>query len=84
LHPGEFAVVVEDREAFSNRYQNATSIWYRAGIDVVGQWSGGLADAGELRRVLLVTTGSKAADLRRGAERPPGRPAIAVGAQPCA
>jgi predicted AAA+ superfamily ATPase len=32
-----------------------------------------LADAGELRRVLLVTTGSKAADLRRGAERLPGR-----------
>lgn len=32
-----------------------------------------LADAGELRRVLVVTTGSKAADLRRGAERLPGR-----------
>ena len=32
-----------------------------------------LLDAGELRRVLLVTTGSKAADLRRGSERLPGR-----------
>lgn len=32
-----------------------------------------LLDAGELRHVLLVTTGSKAADLRHGAERLPGR-----------
>ena len=30
-------------------------------------------DAGELRRVLVVTTGSKATDLRRGSERLPGR-----------
>ncbi len=32
-----------------------------------------LLDAGELRRILLVTTGSKAADLRHGTERLPGR-----------
>ncbi|MBN1962834.1 MAG: ATP-binding protein [Deltaproteobacteria bacterium] len=32
-----------------------------------------LFDAGELKNVLLVTTGSKATDLRRGAERLPGR-----------
>ncbi|MBM4031711.1 MAG: ATP-binding protein [Planctomycetes bacterium] len=32
-----------------------------------------LADAGELRSVLVVTTGSKAADLRHGSERLPGR-----------
>lgn len=32
-----------------------------------------LLDAGELRKVLLVTMGSKAADLRHGAERLPGR-----------
>lgn len=32
-----------------------------------------LADAGRLADVLLVTTGSKATDLRRGAERLPGR-----------
>jgi uncharacterized protein len=32
-----------------------------------------LADTGELRDILLVTTGSKAADLRRGIERLPGR-----------
>ncbi len=32
-----------------------------------------LADAGELKNILLVTTGSKAADLRRGIERLPGR-----------
>ncbi len=30
-------------------------------------------DRGELRQVLVVTTGSRAADLRRGAERLPGR-----------
>jgi len=32
-----------------------------------------LIDAGELRKVLVVTTGSRAADLRRGTERLPGR-----------
>jgi predicted AAA+ superfamily ATPase len=32
-----------------------------------------LIDAGELNRVLLVTTGSKATDLRRGFEKLPGR-----------
>jgi predicted AAA+ superfamily ATPase len=32
-----------------------------------------LVDAGNLRDVLVVTTGSKATDLRRGAERLPGR-----------
>lgn len=32
-----------------------------------------LADAGDLKNILLVTTGSKAADLRRGIERLPGR-----------
>lgn len=32
-----------------------------------------LLDAGELRGVLVVTTGSRASDLRRGAERLPGR-----------
>lgn len=32
-----------------------------------------LADSGELKNVLVVTTGSKATDLRRGAERLPGR-----------
>jgi predicted AAA+ superfamily ATPase len=32
-----------------------------------------LLDAGELRRVLVVSTGSRATDLRRGAERLPGR-----------
>jgi len=32
-----------------------------------------LADAGELANILLITTGSKATDLRRGFERLPGR-----------
>ena len=45
-------------------------------ITAVKDWERGLKrllDAGELRRVLVVTTGSKATDLRRGAERLPGR-----------
>ncbi len=45
-------------------------------ITAVPDWERGLKrvlDRGELRRVLVVTTGSRAADLRRGAERLPGR-----------
>jgi predicted AAA+ superfamily ATPase len=42
----------------------------------VADWERGLKrvlDRGELRRVLVVTTGSRATDLRRGSERLPGR-----------
>jgi len=45
-------------------------------ITAVENWQKGmkrLLDAGELQDVLVVTTGSKAADLRRGSERLPGR-----------
>ncbi|HEX6813448.1 MAG TPA: AAA family ATPase [Planctomycetota bacterium] len=45
-------------------------------ITAVEDWERGLKqvlDAGELRSVLVVTTGSRATDLRRGAERLPGR-----------
>jgi predicted AAA+ superfamily ATPase len=45
-------------------------------ITAVDGWEKGLKrllDAGELRNVLVVTTGSRATDLRRGAERLPGR-----------
>ena len=45
-------------------------------VTAVADWQRalkGLADAGELRDVLVVTTGSRVADLRRGAERLPGR-----------
>lgn len=45
-------------------------------ITAVREWERGLkrlVDAGELRRVLVVTTGSRATDLRRGVERLPGR-----------
>jgi predicted AAA+ superfamily ATPase len=45
-------------------------------ITAVEDWQKGLkqlVDAGELRRVLVITTGSKAHDLRHGAERLPGR-----------
>ena len=45
-------------------------------ITAIDDWETGLKrlfDAGELRDVLVVTTGSKAADLRHGSERLPGR-----------
>jgi predicted AAA+ superfamily ATPase len=45
-------------------------------ITAVPDWERGLKrvlDRGELRRVLVVTTGSRASDLRHGAERLPGR-----------
>jgi predicted AAA+ superfamily ATPase len=45
-------------------------------ITAIADWEKGLKvllDAGELRNVLVVTTGSRATDLRRGAERLPGR-----------
>lgn len=45
-------------------------------ISAVPRWERGLKrvyDRGELRDVLVVTTGSRAADIRRGAERLPGR-----------
>ncbi len=45
-------------------------------ITAIKDWQRGLKrllDAGELRQVLVVTTGSKAADLRHGSERLPGR-----------
>jgi predicted AAA+ superfamily ATPase len=45
-------------------------------ITAIADWETGLKrlfDSGELREVLVVTTGSKAADLRHGSERLPGR-----------
>jgi len=45
-------------------------------VTAVRDWQNALKrllDSGELKRVLVVTTGSKAADLRHGAERLPGR-----------
>lgn len=45
-------------------------------ITAIQDWQRGLKrliDAGELKRVLIITTGSKAVDLRHGTERLPGR-----------
>jgi predicted AAA+ superfamily ATPase len=45
-------------------------------ISAVPSWERALkriADRGQLREVLIVTTGSRAADIRRGSERLPGR-----------
>ncbi|MBD3335424.1 MAG: AAA family ATPase [Candidatus Eisenbacteria bacterium] len=45
-------------------------------VTAIAKWEQGLKrliDAGELRGVLVVTTGSRATDLRRGTERLPGR-----------
>jgi len=45
-------------------------------VSAVPNWERALkriADRGQLRNVLVITTGSKAADIRRGSERLPGR-----------
>lgn len=45
-------------------------------ITAIDDWETGLKrlfDSGDLRHVLVITTGSKAADLRHGSERLPGR-----------
>lgn len=45
-------------------------------ISAVPNWERALkriADRGQLRNVLVITTGSRAADIRRGSERLPGR-----------
>jgi len=47
LAPGAFAIVAEDTNAFRARYQDPASPWYRAGLDVAGQWAGSLANDGE-------------------------------------
>ena len=47
LEPGEFAVVVENTDAFVRRYQDPNSAWFFPGIRVAGQWSGALNNGGE-------------------------------------
>ena len=47
LNAGEYLILVEDLDAFSNRYQNATGHYYYAGLHVAGQWSGGLGNTSE-------------------------------------
>jgi hypothetical protein len=52
LGPGEYAVVVKDPVAFSNRYRNAASTYYHTPILVAGTWRGDLANEGETVRLL--------------------------------
>jgi len=47
LQPGEFVIVTEDQSAFDDRYLDPVSAYYFAGINVVGQWNGALANSGE-------------------------------------
>jgi hypothetical protein len=47
LAPGKFAVVVENASSFAQRYQNSESPWHWPGINVAGQWVGGLDNGGE-------------------------------------
>ncbi|MDF7799536.1 lamin tail domain-containing protein [Pontiellaceae bacterium B1224] len=47
LNPNAHIVVVEDAAAFADRYQNILSPWYWDGIEVAGEWVGGLSDGGE-------------------------------------
>jgi hypothetical protein len=74
-----------DREALVAAIRSVTPLFGKTApvrrlfideITAVPAWERGLkylVDAGELRDVLVVTTGSKATNLRRGAERLPGR-----------
>ena len=47
LNPGGLLVVVENAAAFAERYQTPSSPWYWDGIEVAGEWVGGLSDGGE-------------------------------------
>jgi predicted AAA+ superfamily ATPase len=76
---------IRDREALRREIREITSLFRKDAkvrrlfideITAVIDWQRALkrlVDAGELRDVLLVTTGSKATDLHRGVERLPGR-----------
>ena len=48
LDAGAFIVVVEDATAFAARYQNASSAYNQEGVTVLGTWSGGLGNNGEV------------------------------------
>ncbi len=64
------------RLAFAFRADAAVRRIFVDEITAIADWERGLKrvlDRGELRRVLVVTTGSRASDLRHGAERLPGR-----------
>ena len=58
LNPGEHAVVVEDEAAFLSRYGDPASPWYFPGINVVGQWTGGLKNGGETIAVTAADGGT--------------------------
>ncbi|MDA0750184.1 MAG: lamin tail domain-containing protein [Verrucomicrobia bacterium] len=47
LAGGGIAVIVENVDAFAERYQDETSPYFHPNIRVIGQWSGRLSDAGE-------------------------------------
>ena len=52
LQPGEIILVTEDTTAFTDRYLDPASAYYFATANVIGQWSGALANSGE---TLIVT-----------------------------
>lgn len=47
LEAGDIAVIVENTDAFAERYQDDASPYFHPNIQVIGQWSGRLSDAGE-------------------------------------
>lgn len=47
LAPASFGLLAYSTTAFSSRYQNATSLWYRSGLWVAGAFSGKLSNGGE-------------------------------------
>ncbi|MDC0497363.1 lamin tail domain-containing protein [bacterium] len=74
LNPGEHIVVVEDAVAFADRYQNPTSPWYWDGIQVSGEWVGGLGDGGETISLLAADSSLITECSYRSYGEWPGRP----------
>jgi hypothetical protein len=48
LAPGAFVMVVEDTVSFATRYQTQGSPYYFANLNVAGDWTGALENAGEV------------------------------------
>ncbi|MEM7393150.1 MAG: lamin tail domain-containing protein, partial [Verrucomicrobiota bacterium] len=70
LAPGRMLVIVEDPAAFSARYQNPSSQWYYADIQVIGEWVGGLGNSETIELVTSNNTTLLSIDYRAGGDWP--------------
>ena len=52
LQPGAYILVAEDSVRFTQRYMTAGSPYFNDGLNLAGQWKGGLRDSGEKLQVL--------------------------------